>query len=131
MILVFGGNGQLGQELMRVAASRAIPMRTLSRTDADIADSAAIAAALSHWKPNLVVNAAAYTKVDLAETNIEAARRDNEVGPAVLASACAEAGVPMVHISTDYVFDGTKEGAYLESDPVCPINAYGRTKAAG
>src|SRR5208282_5951608 len=81
VILVFGGNGQLGQELMRVAASRAIPMRTLSRTDADIADSAAIAAALSHWKPNLVVNAAAYTKVDLAETNIEAARRDNEVGP--------------------------------------------------
>src|SRR5208282_1972330 len=97
----------------------------------DIADSVAVAAALSHWKPNLVVNAAAYTKVDLAESHVEDARRDNEVGPAVLASACAIAGVPMVHISTDYVFDGTKEGAYLESDPVCPINVYGRTKTAG
>ncbi|MGO9846075.1 MAG: dTDP-4-dehydrorhamnose reductase [Methylocella sp.] len=131
MILVFGGNGQLGQELMRAAASRAISMRTLSRTDADIADSAAVTTALSLCKPDLVVNAAAYTKVDLAESNVEDARRDNEIGPAVLANACASAGVPMVHISTDYVFDGTKVGAYLESDPLCPINVYGRTKAAG
>ena len=131
MILVFGGNGQLGQELVREAASRAISLRRLSRAEADITDSAAVTAALSHGKPNLVVNAAAYTKVDLAETNVEDARLDNEVGPAVLATACAVAGVPMVHISTDYVFDGTKESAYLESDPVCPINVYGRTKAAG
>jgi dTDP-4-dehydrorhamnose reductase len=78
-----------------------------------------------------VVNAAAYTKVDLAETNVEDARRDNEVGAAVLAGACAVAGVPMVQISTDYVFDGTMTGAYRESDPICPINVYGRTKAAG
>jgi dTDP-4-dehydrorhamnose reductase len=131
VILVFGGNGQLGQDLVRAAASRAIPMRALSRADADIADGAAVAAALSRWKPALVVNAAAYTKVDLAETNIEAARRDNEVGPAVIAGACASANIPMVHISTDYVFDGTKQGAYLEGDPVCPISVYGRTKAAG
>jgi dTDP-4-dehydrorhamnose reductase len=131
VILVFGGNGQLGRELMRAAASRAIAMRTLSRADADITDSAAVQAALSQCKPDLVVNAAAYTKVDLAETSVEDARRDNEVGPAVLAGACAMAGVPMVHVSTDYVFDGTKQGAYLESDPVCPINVYGRTKAAG
>jgi dTDP-4-dehydrorhamnose reductase len=131
VILVFGGNGQLGRELMRAAASRAISMRTLSRTDADITDSAAVTAALSHCKPDLVVNTAAFTKVDLAETNVEDARRDNEVGPAVLASTCAVAGVPLVHVSTDYVFDGTTAGGYLESDPVCPINVYGRTKAAG
>ncbi len=131
MILLFGGNGQLGQELMRAAAARAISMRTLSRADADISDSAAVTAALAHAKPDLVVNAAAYSKVDLAETNVEEARRDNEIGPAVLASACAVAGIPMVHISTDYVFDGTTTGAYRESDPVCPINVYGRTKAAG
>lgn len=131
VILVFGGNGQLGQDLMRAAASRAITMRTLSRGDADIADNAAVTAALSHWNPSLVVNAAAHTKVDLAETDPEATRRDNEVGPGVLASACAKAGVAMVHISTDYVFDGTKEGVYLEGDPVCPINVNGRTKAAG
>lgn len=131
MILVFGGNGQLAQELMRAAASRAISMRTLARADTDITDSAAVAAALSQGKPDLVVNAAAYTKVDLAETNVEEARRDNEVGAAALAGACAVAGVPMVHVSTNYVFDGTKAGAYREGDPVYPVNVYGRTKAAG
>ena len=106
-------------------------MRALTRADADITDTAAVEAAFSQYKPDLVVNAAAYTKVDLAESNLEAARRDNEVGPAVLAGACARAGIPMVHVSTDYVFDGTKHGTYLESDPVCPVNVYGRTKAAG
>jgi dTDP-4-dehydrorhamnose reductase len=131
VILVFGGNGQLGQELIRAAAVRATVLRALSHAEADIADASAIATALALWKPNLVVNAAAYTKVDLAETELEEARRGNEIGPAVLAAACARAGVPMVHISTDYVFDGSKEGAYLESDPACPISAYGRSKAAG
>lgn len=131
MILVFGGNGQLGQELIRAAAERATMLRALSHAEADIADASAIATALALWKPNLVVNAAAYTKVDLAETELEEARRGNEIGPGVLAVACARAGVPMVHISTDYVFDGSKEGAYLESDPACPISAYGRSKAAG
>jgi len=90
-----------------------------------------VSASLARWTPDLVVNAAAYTKVDLAETNIEEARRDNEIGPAVLAGACAAAGIPMVHVSTDYVFDGTKPDAYRETDPVCPISVYGRTKAAG
>jgi dTDP-4-dehydrorhamnose reductase len=77
------------------------------------------------------VNAAAYTKVDLAETEAEAARQGNEVGPATIGQACAAAGVPLVHISTDYVFDGRKLDAYLEGDPVAPIGAYGRSKAAG
>lgn len=131
MILVFGGNGQLGQELNRAAGVRAVALHALSRAEADIADSSAVATALALWKPKLVVNAAAYTKVDLAETEIEEARRGNEIGPGVLAAACARAGVPMVHISTDYVFDGSKEGAYVESDPMCPISAYGRSKAAG
>lgn len=131
MIVVFGGNGQLGQELTRAAALRGIFMHALSHAEADIADGAAVTSALAHWKPNLVVNAAAYTKVDLAETNVEDARRGNEIGPAIVAGACAAAGIPMVHISTDYVFDGAKEDAYLEADPVCPMNVYGRTKAAG
>ena len=74
-------------------------------------------AAISRQKPSLVVNAAAYTKVDAAESETEAARLGNEIGPAVLAAACAAAGVPLIHISTDYVFDGSKEGAYLEDDP--------------
>ena len=111
VILVFGGNGQLGQELTRAAAARGIAMHALSHAEADIADGGAVAAALARWKPELVVNAAAYTKVDLAETNIEEARRGNEIGPAVLAGACAAAGIPMVHVSTDYVFDGSKADA--------------------
>jgi dTDP-4-dehydrorhamnose reductase len=132
VILVFGGNGQLGRELARAAAAlRVMPLHALARTDVDIADRAAVAAAFTRWQPALIVNAAAYTKVDRAETDVEEARLANEVGPAVVASACATAGIPMVHVSTDYVFDGTKDGAYLESDPVCPINVYGRTKCAG
>lgn len=131
MILVFGGNGQLGQELTRAAVTRTVALHALAHAEADIADDVAVAAALERWKPSLVVNAAAYTKVDLAEGNVEEARRGNEIGPSILAAACARADVPLVHISTDYVFDGRKEGAYRESDPVCPIGAYGRTKAAG
>jgi dTDP-4-dehydrorhamnose reductase len=131
VIVVFGGSGQLGQELSRAAASRGVHMRALSHAEADIADAAAVAAALARYRPSVIVNAAAYTKVDLAESHVEDARIDNETGPAVVAGACAAAGIPMVHVSTDYVFDGAKEGAYLESDPVCPVNVYGRTKAAG
>jgi dTDP-4-dehydrorhamnose reductase len=131
VILVFGGNGQLGQELNRAASMRAVALHALSHAEAEIADSAAVAAALARWKPSLVVNAAAYTKVDLAESNVEEARNGNEIGPQVVAEACAAAGIPMIHVSTDYVFDGTKQGAYQESDPVCPISVYGSTKAAG
>ncbi len=131
MILVFGGNGQLGRELARAAAQSEVALTALAHGDGDIADSAAVTAALARHKPLLVVNAAAYTAVDLAESNIAEARRGNEIGPAVLAAACAGVGVPLVHISTDYVFDGTKAGAYVESDPVGPLNVYGRTKVAG
>jgi len=131
VILVFGGNGQLGQELSRAAAAHSIAMHALSHAKADIADGAAVAAALARWEPDLVVNAAAYTKVDLAETNVEDARRGNETGPAMLAAACAGAGVPLVHVSTDYVFDGEKAEPYVETDPIRPLSAYGRSKAAG
>lgn len=131
MILISGGLGQLGQELARAAALRRIPATALSRAQLDITNSSEVASALSYIRPAIVVNAAAYTKVDLAETNVEEARWINEIGPAVLASACAAARVPVIHLSTDYVFDGTKEGPYREPDPVSPINVYGRTKAAG
>ena len=131
MILVFGGTGQLGRELFRAAAERHVALQALARTEADIADAAAVAAALKRWQPDLVVNAAAYTNVDGAESHEAEARRANELGPAVLAAACAEAGIALVHISTDYVFDGSKDGAYRESDAVHPINAYGRGKATG
>ena len=131
MILVFGGNGQLGRELTRASAARQIPLTALSRAQADISDRTAVHAAFASQRPSLVVNAAAYTKVDLAETEPEAARQGNELGPAIVGDACAAAGVPLVHISTDYVFDGRKLGAYVEGDPIAPIGAYGRSKAAG
>jgi dTDP-4-dehydrorhamnose reductase len=130
VILVFG-NGQLGQELARMAGDRGMPLRVLARQDADIAERGAVASAIKREGPKLVVNAAAYTKVDQAETEVEAAERGNAIGPGVLARACADAGIPLVHVSTDYVFDGTKQGAYVESDPIAPLGVYGRTKAAG
>jgi dTDP-4-dehydrorhamnose reductase len=131
VIVVFGGNGQLGQELARTAANQNLPLAALSRSQADITDAAAVAAALATHRPAFVVNAAAYTKVDAAESDAAAAAAVNADGAAIIARACADAGVPLLHISTDYVFDGKKRGPYLESDPIAPLSVYGRTKAAG
>ena len=131
MILIFGAGGQLGLELQRSAAQRAVPFAALSRAEVDITDADAISRALRETRPTLVVNAAAYTKVDLAEIEIDAARLGNEIGPGVIAAACASRQTPLIHISTDYVFDGEKPGAYVESDAIAPLGVYGRTKAAG
>ena len=131
MILVFGGGGQLGRELAHLAKARGTALVALPRAIADIAQPTGIAAALRAHRPALVVNAAAYTNVDGAERDFAAAHQANALGPAVLAHACAAAAIPLMHVSTDYVFDGTKYGAYGEDDPVAPAGAYGRTKAAG
>jgi dTDP-4-dehydrorhamnose reductase len=131
VILTFGGEGQLGTELVRESAARGVPLVALPHAEADITRAEAVRAAIAQHKPSVVVNAAAYAKVDLAEAEPEAARAGNEIGPGVLAAACAQAAVPLIHLSTDYVFDGTKMGAYVETDPVAPIGAYGRSKAAG
>jgi dTDP-4-dehydrorhamnose reductase len=128
LILVFG-LGQLGQNLVRTSAARQVPLIALDRAQADIGDPAAVRAAIAQARPTLVVNAAAYTKVDLAETEAEMAFRVNESGAAIIGAACA--GIPLVHISTDFVFDGAKSGPYVEEDPVAPLNVYGRSKAAG
>src|SRR5947209_16141279 len=113
VILVFG-NGQLGQELTRASAACGVPLVALSRGQADITHAAGVHAALERHAPSLVVNAAAFTKVDLAETETEAARDANEIGPGIVAAACAAAGIPLIHLSTDYVFDGSKRGGYVE-----------------
>ncbi|MBM6592858.1 dTDP-4-dehydrorhamnose reductase [Microvirga pudoricolor] len=131
MILLFGAGGQLGQELTALAGARGVPLTGLSRHEADLADPAAVTQAIRSSAPRLVVNAGAYTKVDRAESESEEAFRTNATGPAVLARACAVAGIPLVHVSTDYVFDGSKTGPYRESDPIAPIGVYGRSKAAG
>ncbi len=130
-ILLFGAGGQLGRELAALAQERGIALVGLTRTEGDITDAAAVAAALQRCRPGLVVNAAAYTAVDKAEHAVEAAYAANATGPAILAGATAAAGVPLLHISTDYVFDGSKTGPYAESDPVAPLGVYGASKAQG
>lgn len=135
-MLVFGRNGQVARALVAVAAERGLRCEALGRETLDLADPAIdVRAEASRWirrlKPSLVINAAAYTAVDRAETEVDAAFRLNRDSPAALARACADAGAPFVHISTDYVFDGRGGAPYRESDPVNPLNVYGASKAAG
>ncbi len=130
-ILVFGAGGQLGRECLALASARGDTIVGLSHAEADIADAAVVAARIARVHPRLIVNAAAYTAVDKAETDADAAVRGNVEGPRALAIAADAIGVPLVHFSTDYVFDGTKASPYREADPVAPLGVYGRTKAAG
>ena len=130
-ILVFGAAGQVGRELVGLAASRKTPVEGATRANADVSDADAVAALIARHRPRLVVNAAAYTAVDKAESEPDAAARGNADGPRVLAEATAAAGLPLLHLSTDYVFDGSKPGAYTEDDPIAPLGVYGRTKAEG
>ncbi|MEI8397102.1 MAG: dTDP-4-dehydrorhamnose reductase [Rhodospirillaceae bacterium] len=129
-LLIFGAAGQVGAELCRLSTSGR-PVVGLERTAADITDPAVVARAVETHRPAVVVNAAAYTAVDRAESEPAAAMALNRDGPAHLARACAAAGIPLIHLSTDYVFDGEKDGPYLETDPVGPLGVYGRTKLEG
>ncbi|MGU3496509.1 dTDP-4-dehydrorhamnose reductase [Xanthobacteraceae bacterium A53D] len=130
-VLLFGAEGQLGRELTALAPKRGADLMALNRAAADITDPVAVARAIEAAKPDIVVNAAAYTAVDKAEAEPDLAARVNARAPGLIAECSARAGVPIIHVSTDYVFDGTKAGAYLESDPIAPLGVYGRTKAAG
>jgi dTDP-4-dehydrorhamnose reductase len=130
-ILVFGARGQVGREIVALAAARGIGVVGLSRTDADITNETTVRVAVEVHRPAVVVNAAAYTSVDRAEREAEIAALANVTGPAVLAGVCATTAVPLIHLSCDYVFNGAKKSAYVESDRVAPINVYGRTKAEG
>jgi len=125
-ILVTGGSGQLASAL--AAASGCL---RIGRPAFDFDRPETIETALRSAAPRLVVNAAAYTAVDAAETDAEAAYRANAEGPGVLARLCAAADIPLIHISTDYVFDGSKATPYVELDPVAPQGVYGASKLAG
>lgn len=141
-ILITGANGQLGTELQHVlhdmraeigplpADYRGAEVVALDSEGLDITDENAVASELSKGY-DLVINAAAYTNVDGCESNVEAADAVNHLGPAHLARACEEHGAKLVQVSTDYVFPGSEEGERVETDPVEPISAYGRTKLAG
>jgi len=133
-ILVTGARGILGSDLCAELAScghDVIETDVTSDKYLDITDAKSIRSILADEKPEWVVNCAAYTKVDACETDEETATLLNGTAPGYLAAECAACGIKLLHISTDYVFDGRKEGPYNEDDPVNPINAYGRSKLKG
>ena len=129
-ILLTGGSGQVGRAL-QASAPVGVCLRAPFSRELDIRARASVEAAFAAWRPDALVSAAAYTKVDQAEAEPDQAFAVNAEGPRHLARACAAVGCPMLHISTDYVFDGDKAGAYLETDAPAPINIYGRSKLQG
>ncbi|MFA7430295.1 MAG: dTDP-4-dehydrorhamnose reductase [Rhodospirillaceae bacterium] len=130
-ILLTAQNGQLGWEIARRAQRLGLTVAGGDRRTLDITDNAAVVRAVRDAAPRVVINAAAYTAVDKAETDQDAALDVNRDGAAHLAAACAAAGIPMIHLSTDYVFDGRKPTPYVETDPVGPLGIYGASKLAG
>ena len=125
-ILVFGTTGQVATELRALA-----PVRALGRDVADLTDPAACAAAILAHRPDAVINAAAHTAVDRAESEEDLATTINGIAPGAMARACATLGIPFIHISTDYVFPGDGERAWRPEDPTAPLGAYGRSKLVG
>jgi dTDP-4-dehydrorhamnose reductase len=130
-LLVTGGAGMLGQAVASTAHRLGHDVVSVSRADLDITDADRVSRVFAAVKPRAVINCAAWTDVDGAEAEEAAAARVNAEGAAIVARAAARAGARLVHLSTDYVFDGTKTDPWLESDPVAPLQAYGRTKLAG
>lgn len=127
-LVIIGAAGTLGRAFGRLCEERGIPYRRLTRQQMDIADPHSVAKALDEQRPWAVVNAAGYASVDGAERNALRCYRDNAEGPAVLAAACAERGLPFLTFSSDLVFDGAQSIPYLEGDAVAPLNVYGISK---
>lgn len=127
MILVFGQTGQVATELQRLCPDALY----LGRTQADLSDPGACAAAIYQHTPHAVINAAAYTAVDHAEDEEPLATTINGDAPGAMAQACAALGIPFVHISTDYVFDGKGDSPFASDHPTAPLGAYGRSKLKG
>ena len=123
-ILVTGGNGQLATSLAAIGNGR---VRRVGRPELDLADRDTIRRVFAAAAPGIVVNAAAHTAVDAAENEVAASEAANRDGPRVLAELCAAADIPLVHVSTDYVYDGSKGSPYVETDPTAPMGVYGRT----
>ena len=130
-VLVTGAAGMLGSDVVRAAAERGHAVVARPRAELDITDAGAVAAAIAAARPDAVVNCAAWTDVDGAQDDEAAALAVNATGAGILARAAAAAGAQLVHVSSDYVFDGRASAPYVESDPVAPLGAYGRTKLAG
>jgi dTDP-4-dehydrorhamnose reductase len=129
-VLVTGATGQVGAEVAREFSGRA-QVRAHDRSTLDLARPSDIVERVREWEPHVIVNAAAYTAVDRAESDAAAARAVNAVAPGVLGEEARRCGALLVHYSTDYVFDGTKRSPYVEDDATAPLNVYGRTKLEG
>ncbi len=127
-LLIAGASGALGRAFAHLCHLRGLPYRLLARTDLDIADAGAVAAALARWRPWAFINAAGFVRIDDAETQPRQ-WRENAVGPATLARVCAHSGVKLLTFSSDQVFDGHRHCAFVESDEPNPLNAYGEAKA--
>jgi dTDP-4-dehydrorhamnose reductase len=130
-ILITGSAGMLGQDVVAAAADGRHEVVALARSELDITDAGAVDAAVARARPELVVNCAAWTNVDGAEEHVEAAHRVNGAGAGNVARSAAGAGAWTIHVSSDYVFDGTKTEPYLESDRVAPKSVYGASKLEG
>jgi dTDP-4-dehydrorhamnose reductase len=130
-ILVLGGSGQLGTQLRVLALQRGVMLRAPPRAEIDLADCAAIRRIVAAESWNVVIDAAGYTNVDRAESEEDVAYAINADAAACLATETAKQRIPLIYISTDYVFDGRKGAPYIEHDAAAPLNAYGRSKLAG
>jgi dTDP-4-dehydrorhamnose reductase len=129
-ILLFGAGGQLGKAFVE-AWNRPEALIALTRDEANLAEPGKVAAAIARQRPDAVINAAAYTAVDKAESEPERVHRINADAVREMAEACAALDIPLLHYSTDYVFDGAKSGSYTETDAPVPLSVYGRSKQAG
>jgi len=129
-ILVTGGSGQVGGALVRLADA-GTEVVAPTRAQLDLTDPNALAEMVAARPWTAIVNCAAYTAVDKAESDVVRAWQVNALAPAALAAASAQAGIPILHVSTDYVFDGTKADPYVEADPVAPLGVYGASKLGG
>lgn len=130
-ILITGGAGQVGLELARVAWPERVRLHLPTRGELDLGEVGAVSAAFAATPFKAVINSGAYTAVDKAESDVAAAFAANAMGPAILAEATKAAGIPLIQVSTDYVFDGSGEQDYAESDAVSPLGVYGASKLAG
>src|SRR5574341_124586 len=129
-IVLFARNGQLGWEFHRLLSTLG-QLVALAREELDLSDAQALQSRLRELKPDLIVNAAAYTEVDKAEAEPDLALRVNALAPGVMAETARRLSAVLIHFSTDYVFDGRGSIPYTESDPPNPLNAYGRSKLLG
>jgi dTDP-4-dehydrorhamnose reductase len=130
-ILVIGRNGQVASALARLGIACADDVTCLGREEIDVFSESSVVEAMLRFRPNALINAAAYTAVDKAESDRDAAYALNERVPRLLAEVSAARRIPFVHLSTDYVFDGAKPTPYQPADPIKPVNVYGASKAAG